>query len=89
MPILAPDGYPCPYRRACWQREAVRIVVTVFVAAMVSWIARPPVDGSALPSLGLSAPDPDPRGDRPAPPPVDRTPLTAQNPSPDGAKGFP
>lgn len=34
-----PPGFRCPYLRACWQREAWRAVLTVFIAACTAGIA--------------------------------------------------
>lgn len=36
----APDGFACPYRRQCWQREFIRIGATILIAAATAWLAK-------------------------------------------------
>jgi hypothetical protein len=39
-PIEVPDAFTCPYRKACWQREAVRILVTIGVTLLTILCTR-------------------------------------------------
>lgn len=39
LPIAAtdiPSAFACPYRKACWQREIIRIIVTIAVALVAA-----------------------------------------------------
>ena len=44
FPQLAPEslttGFTCPHRYACWQREAIRLVLTAVVAGVVALFAH-------------------------------------------------
>lgn len=36
----APDGFTCPHRHQCWQREAVRIALTIAIAVLTAWLYK-------------------------------------------------
>lgn len=37
-PKVEIDGFKCPHRRQCWQREALRVVVSAMIASGVLYL---------------------------------------------------
>ena len=36
---LMPDGFVCPYKKQCWQRETIRLLAAVVIAAIVGGLS--------------------------------------------------